>query len=561
MATIATTDRARKRPWLAAILSAIVPGAGQWYAGRVLRAVIWFGPIVVAAAAMIPLSRMTTADLVGTALDPPVLWTIFAANAFAAVWRIGCAIDAFVITDRTGEHRSENTGAAIGLAVGWAFLGLAVVAPHIAVGRYTYDAVTLVESVFVADTPGTTLEPIIPIGTDADIVPDPVVHTYEVDEVDPDSNRNLIFRLGVGDPDAIAAWDDILAERRTSAGSVPLPSFNERVGGTRITILFAGGDAGPGRGGLRTDSMMVATIDTVTGKAALFGFPRNMAQVPLPKKFADAFIDLEMKMTPPPPVEEPADPGTTGDGDGTEGGTVVEPAPFESCHCFPEQMNAIYPFTRRWTGTYPNEVDPGMAALRDVISNMMGLQIDYYALIDMAAFVDLVDAIGGIDVYVLKALESEVSPPREGEPWAYVNVQPGWNHLDGPQALAYARARKGSSDYTRMERQRCMVKAVAAKADAFTLLRSFPAIVDAIQDSVVTDIPLTFVPDLIEATAGLEFDDIDTIGITHAYWMPDRDYNGKPVPDVDKIRAKVKRVVSGQSSSESDLEVSGECEV
>jgi len=561
MATIATSEGVRRRPWLAALLSAVVPGAGQMYERRYARALLWFGPIVVALVAMIPLSRMSTADLVGTALDPAVLWSIFAANVFAACWRIGSAVDAYIVARHDHVSTADQSGAAVGLAVGWALLAIAVVAPHVAIGRYTYDAVTLVESVFVVDANGVPEAPRIPIGTDADLVPDPVAHAYDVDSVDPDSNRNMVFREGVGDPDAIDVWDDIVAERRTSAASVPMLSFNERVGGTRITILFAGGDAGPGRGGLRTDSMMVGTIDTVTGKAALFGFPRNMAQIPLPKKFADAFIDLEMRMTPPPDVDETPDAGT---GSGDEGGDptdVVEAPPFESCHCFPEQMNAIYPFTRKWTSTYPDEVDPGMAALRDVISNMMGLRIDYYALIDMAAFVDLVDAIGGIDVYVLKPLESEVSPPREGQPWAYVKVEPGWNHLDGPEALAYARARKGSSDYTRMERQRCMVKAVAAKADAFTLLRSFPAIVDAIQNSVVTDIPLTFVPDLIEATANLDFDDIETVGITHAYWMPDRDYNGKPIPDLGKIRAKVDRVVSGQSSPDSDVEVSGECEV
>jgi LCP family protein required for cell wall assembly len=308
--------------------------------------------------------------------------------------------------------------------------------------------------------------------------------------------------------------------------------------------------------------MMVGTIDTITGKAALFSFPRNMAQIPLPSQFEDAFVELELRMTPPPVVDETTTTTVPGESGGETTTTSPPPPPeFVSCKCFPEQMNAIYPFTRKWTGTYPREVDPGMAALRDVIENLMGLDIDYYALIDMAAFVDLVDAIGGVDIYALEPLESEVSPPREGEPWAYVKVEPGWNHLDGPQALAYARARKGSSDYARMARQRCMVKAVAAKSDPFTLLRAFPAIVDAIQNSVVTDMPLTFVPDLIEAAAALDFNDIETVGITHPYWMPERDYNGKPIPDVDRIRSKVRRVISGQSSSDDTETVSAECEV
>ena len=550
----------QRRPWLAAVLSALIPGAGQAYAGRWGRAAVWFAPAMLALIGLIPVSSMRTTDLVGSALSPTVLWSIFTVNALAAIWRVGAAADAFVVADQNdpADHH------AIGLAVGWAVIGLAVLAPHLAVGRYTYDTVTLVEAVFVTDGEQVPDTPIIPIGTDADIVPDPAVTTtYDRQPSDPKSTRNLIFRDGVGDPEAIAAWDGIVATRRGSpGGAAPFLAFEERVGGDRITILFAGGDGGPGRGGLRTDSMMVASIDPANGKAALFSFPRNMAQVPVPSKFKSAFSDLQRRMEAAAAAKSAGSTTTTTTaGDGSEEGSEPQEPEFENCECFPEQLNALYPFTRRWTRTYPGEVDPGMAALRDTLAHLMGVRIDYYALIDMAAFVDLVDAIGGIDVYALQPLESEVSPPREGDPWAYVNIEPGWNHLDGPEALAYARARKGSSDYARMERQRCMVKAVAAKADPITLLTSFPAIVDAIQGSVVTDIPLTFLPDLLEATAGLDFDDIETVGITHSYWEPKRDYNGKPIPRIGAIRSKVSRVFAGQSDPVAEATVSAECEV
>jgi LCP family protein required for cell wall assembly len=549
VATSAIEAVSHQRPWFAAILSAFVPGAGQAYARRYRRALAWFSPTVVVLVGVIPLSTLGLTDLVGAALDPDVLWVIFVANVLIALWRIAASIDAYAIASGT----DGSAGSHVGLVVIGCALGLVVVLPHAFIGRYTYDAVTVIEAVFVTDDTA-PIAPLIPIGTDADIVPDPVVHFYETDGVVSTSTRNLLFREGFGDPDAVAIWQAIVADRNSRLRSAPFPDFNERVGPGRITVLFAGGDAGPGRGGLRTDAMMVATIDTDTGRASLFSFPRNMAQIPLPKAFEEAFVDLEIRLAPPPvPVEDT--PGST---DTT---AVEEEIPeFESCKCFPEQLNAVYPFTRRWTGTYPSEQDPGMAALRDVLENLMGLNIDYYALIDMAAFVDLVDAIGGIDVYVLQPFESEVSPPREGDPWAYVKVEPGWNHLDGPEALAYARARKDSSDYTRMARQRCMVKAVAAKSDPLTLLRSFPAIVDAITGSVVTDIPLTFLPDFIEAASDLDFDDIETIGFTHSYWLDERDHKGHPVPDVERIQSKVRQVIRGQSDPDAIFEVSTECE-
>ena len=52
----------------------------------------------------------------------------------------------------------------------------------------------------------------------------------------------------------------------------------------KLTVLLTGGDAGPGRSGLRTDVIMVAVLDLENGGAALFGLPRNSASVPLPSR-------------------------------------------------------------------------------------------------------------------------------------------------------------------------------------------------------------------------------------------------------------------------------------
>jgi LCP family protein required for cell wall assembly len=189
-----------------------------------------------------------------------------------------------------------------------------------------------------------------------------------------------------------------------------------------------------------------------------------------------------------------------------------------------------------------------MAALSDVLQNVTGLRIDYYALVDMAAFVDLVDAIGGVDVFALQPLESEVSPPREGDPWATVSVDAGWNHLDGPEALAFVRARKGSSDYVRMARQRCMLRAIAAKSDSITILRSFGGIVDALDGTLVTNIPVSLAPDLLSMSANLDFDDIVTVGFNPGYYAHQRAFLGHPIPDIGRIRGKVSRVLNDQES-------------
>ncbi len=509
-------------------------------------------PVLVAVVVIAIASRSSTSSIIGVALSPRALWGLLVVDLFTALWRLAAAVDAYVAAGPRVETRRLHRLVAV---AGWLLVGIIVLVPHAAIAKLTVDARVLVDTMFVLEDEDIPMEPIIPIGTDADIVPDPALadavapELYEKEpilyfESDPEnerSRRNLIFREGIGDPGAVSSWFKIVGERQNTGAKVAFLPFDERVGADRITILLAGRDGGPGRRGMRTDTMMVATPDVITGRAAIFGFPRNLGHTPLPPRFENAFVDLQKSVN----------ARSSGGGDG---------ALSADCNCFPEQLNALYPFTRKWTRTYPEEVDPGMAALRDTLANVMGIPIDYYALADMAAFVDLVDAINGVDVYVQKPLKAEVSPPREGDPWATVDVDVGWNHLSGPEALAYARARKNSSDYVRMQRQRCMVRAVAAKADPFTLLRNFSSIVDAVEGSVVTNFPLSFATDLLAAAARLDFNDIETVGFVHGYWEPERDGLGKPVLDIGRVRSKVRSVIAGQETESSDEPTESECD-
>ncbi|MEA3510338.1 MAG: LCP family protein [Actinomycetota bacterium] len=547
-----TTDHApaRARPGLAAGLSALIPGAGQWYGGRPIRAAVVASPMVLLIIASAFALQGGSVGILEWIVRPSVLWGLLTANVLLLLWRLFAVIDAYRLAG------SGRTGA-------WSFVLLAVavgivMVPHIVVGAYGVRGTLLIDRVFVsADATNVTPVTLAPPSPEADIVPDPA--TVETTSTMPPTTtttttttteappgRNMIFRPGIGDPDAIKARPDIVS----GGSAAPFLPFEDRVNPGRLTFLLAGGDAGPGRGGLRTDTIMVATIDLESGEAALFGIPRNMGQIPMPKRFETAFADLDRRLAPE------SDPETWKDVDGD--GVPDEPE-FVPCNCFPEQINALYPYTRKWTRSFPNEVDPGMAALREVVEHMLGLHIDYYVLVDMQAFVALVDAVDGVDVYVNEALEAEVSPPAEGEEWATVDVEPGMNHLSGTEALAYARARKGSSDYARMTRQRCLLRAVAADADPLTLLRSFPAIADAIESYVVTDVPVVFLPDLVRAAAKLDFSSIATVGFNPPYYAPKRDHTYHPIPDVGRIRFKVKRVLEEGVVAQSKTGVS-ECD-
>ncbi|MEN8113091.1 MAG: LCP family protein [Actinomycetota bacterium] len=540
-----------KRPGVAAALSTLVPGAGQWYAGYLRRGLAVAAPLVLILAAAIALLRRGALGTIELAVQPAVLWAFLAVNLLILLWRLFAVVDAYRLAK--AGHVSRWVGA---LLVG---LILVVALPHVAVAAYGVRGVIFIDRVFASDGDGTAApNTIAPPSPEADLVPDPaatssttaaptsttVAVSTTTTEAPP--RRNLLFREGFGDPEAVAVHPEIVA----GTHAAPFLPFEERIDDNRLTFLLAGGDAGPGRGGLRTDTIMVATINLETGQAAIFGIPRNMGQIPMPKRFEGAFAEMQRRLAPE------TDPATWVDVDGD--GVPDEPE-FEPCNCFPEQINALYAYTRKWTRSFPNEVDPGMAALREVAEHLLGLHIDYYALVDMQAFVALVEAVNGVDVYVKEPLQAEVSPPEEGARWATVDVQPGWNHLSGTEALAYARARKGSSDYARMERQRCLLRGVAGEADPLTLLRSFPAIADAIESYVVTDVPVSFLPDLVRAAATLDVSNIATVGLNPPYYGPVRDHKYHPIPDVDRMRWKVKHVLSEGVTAQSQDGVS-ECD-
>ena len=207
--------------WFAAGLSALLPGLGHLYIRRYRRAAAWLSPLVaVVVVAAFTVDR-SIAGLAGSVVEPSVLWGLFWLNAAAGVWRLSAAADAFAIASGTS---GQSGGEALTLAVGWAALALAVVVPHVLVGSYTVDAVKLVDTLLVSDQAGPPVVPIIPIGTDADVVPDPATAKEASGEP-----YAAVFDEDMWDPDWVAERIRI-AGNRAPAVVAPFLSFSERVG-------------------------------------------------------------------------------------------------------------------------------------------------------------------------------------------------------------------------------------------------------------------------------------------------------------------------------------------
>lgn len=229
-------------------------------------------------------------------------------------------------------------------------------------------------------------------------------------------------------------------------------------GQARVNILLIGGDAAPGRPGTRTDTMIVVSIDPVTGDTAIISIPRNMFMMPFPAgtPLAEEFPDG-----------------------------------------FPFLANALYHYVDGNRELAGGGNDAGAQALKQSIAQLLGIPINYYVLVDMLGFVDIIDAIGGIDIYVTKRVTTPINP-EQGMEEVPEYIEPGQQHMSGTLALSYARTRYVDSDYGRMGRQRCVIAAIAKAAQPMSVALGLGQLVSAFGDAVRTDIPRNKLGDFAE---------------------------------------------------------------
>ncbi len=106
----------------------------------------------------------------------------------------------------------------------------------------------------------------------------------------------------------------------------------------------------------------------------------------------------------------------------------------------------------------------GIEELKRQLTKLTGYRIDKYILIDMYAFIDVIDIIGGVDLTLDKAVIDPSYKVFEEGKWSTLYYKPGNYHLNGRQALRLARSRHYSSDFERAKRQHLILDALKQKA-------------------------------------------------------------------------------------------------
>lgn len=264
-------------------------------------------------------------------------------------------------------------------------------------------------------------------------------------------------RAGLTEP---AGYDDLgLPPASTTTTTTVLPKPRRPRSGVDpalvadvTNILLLGGDAGPGRSGLRTDSMMLFSLHRTSGRASLISIPR----------------DLEHLLFPPGSVLEARYP-----------------------YGFTDMANAVYPVVSSKSDlrdAYEMEgVRAGVVAIAEAIGYSLDVTIDDYVLIDMQGFLELIDALGGVTVNVPKAVPMPGNVPGARSQYPDT-IGPGSIRMDGSTALGYVRSRKADTDYHRARRQRQLLEALATQISFRDVAGSFRNVAGAIGGTLRTSL-------------------------------------------------------------------------
>ena len=286
--------------------------------------------------------------------------------------------------------------------------------------------------------------------------------------------------------------------------SLPLqlkPSSNENDGNMavdysnkdRVNILILGIDKRPDeseeRDPIRTDTMMVVTIDPKSKTAAMLSLPRDL-WVPIPVK----------------------------------DNTVVH-----------DRINAAHVF-----GDLYNYPGGGPSLAMRTVEYNLGVKIHHYVKIDFDGFSRMIDSLGGVTVELPQPLiDNQYPTPDYGI--MRINIPAGVQHLDGEKALWFARSRHMDSDFGRIRRQQQLMLAVREKVLQINVLPKLPKLWNEFHNSVDTDMNLPQIIGLAMVAKDIKRDSIGSFSVDGSSVRPVRTTDGADI--LVPVRAEMKKLI------------------
>lgn len=292
----------------------------------------------------------------------------------------------------------------------------------------------------------------------------------------------------------------------------------------RVNVLLMGSDSGLGRVGVRPDTMIVASIDTTSGNTVLISLPRNLERVPFP-------------------------PDSKGAGLFPNGFYCYNSAASANTECL---LNSLWTWGVDHASYYPGDDNPGLTATVGGIEQLTNLKIDEYVMLNLKGFADFVNAIGGVTLTAKQRIPvgGHGSPGASGgysPPTSW--IEPGKQHLNGYYALWFARSRQYSTDFDRMQRQRCVIGAVITQVNPVALALGFADIMATLKKNVRTSIPAGEVEAWATLAQRVKKAKVTSLAFTEAVINPGR-------PDITKMHNLVDQALNPPPKSAATVDPS-----
>ena len=478
-----------------------MPGAGHLFVGRRRDALVFLLPTAAIVGALVgAVAAVGWVGVLAFLVTPGVLRIMAAVNVAIAAWRVVAAID--------GARLEPPTRRSLGLLV--VSLAVLVIVPHLLAGRLIASTSEFLDSMFAVaqvEAPSPSPSPSGPLPGAAEPEPEPEATDVARDGLSwadgrrlPDNGIDEASRLlptptpGLAGPYDDDGGDGLLpplgaAVPWDAPGAVPWGDDG------RFDLLLLGSDASGGRWSRRMDVMLLVEVDVATGRTAMIGLPRNLMNAPYP-------------------------PGAARDA--------------VACGCLSGFLNEAYVeatarHPKRWPGSGAIK---GIGAVRGVISELTGRPIDAVLVADLTAVIEVVDALGGVEIDVPEAVFDDRYPdPIRGR--IRLSIPAGPQHMDGRIALAYARSRHFSSDYARMERQQTLLLAIRSQIGPLTLFQA-PDLFAATEGRAWTELQRDSLPALVQLfgrAAGASVTQLRIVPPTYPEWLTD--------DAIDRIRSDI----------------------
>lgn len=420
------------------LLSSAWPGLGQLAAGARRTAIVLALPplvlLALAIGALLSPDRLTRLALL---LDPAVISTILVIELALLAWRLGAVADAF----RRG-HGSIGGRASVLTAVGLLFV--------------------LVPSVYAAYL--------------TEVAREAATAVFSTSESDQAPQSIPTDRIAPEDPDL------------TGVIGTPEPSAPDL---GRFTVLFIGGDSGPGRDHFLTDTMIVASLDPASNAVSMVSMPRDTVDVPLP--------------------------------DG---------------RVYHGKINTLVTYVDAHKSLFPG-VKSGETELANTLGALLGVQVDGWVEVNLPGFEQVVNSLGGIDVTVHDGF-CDPTYHDYGYPNGFA-IAAGRYHMNGQEALAYARVRKaeGESDFTRAARQQELIVALRDRVVSGGFVNDPAGFIASFGDLARTNLTPSALLPYVDSASKIDRDHIFRAVITYPLikYLPNDPRGWAVAPIVDRIRA------------------------